>query len=171
MLEYTVLGLFQPSGPVHFPTSGEGSLVSSRGTFVYERLLEQYSACRNNSKWCFDYNARGSLVRSEVEPSIISSRVSNKLGRVSFHEVSATQVGNVHPLDLIRRGDANLEFSLCRLAICLPRELYCRVIIMQRRSSFLVRGYEWCDETKVMRQAVIGPKRRQARDQKAGLSI
>lgn len=39
MLEYTVLGLFQPSGPVHFPTSGEGSLVSSRGKLVYERLL------------------------------------------------------------------------------------------------------------------------------------
>jgi hypothetical protein len=114
---------------------------------------------RRASERCFDYNARGSLLRSDAELSSISSRVSNKLGCVSSTKYRR-DIGYIHSLDLIRRRDANLELSLCRFTICLPCRLYCRVVIVQRRPPFIVHGYEWRDEAKVMRHAVIGPERR-----------
>lgn len=78
---------------------------------------------------------------------------------MSFHEVVMRYVKYIHSLDLIRRCDANLELSLCRLTICLPRELYCRVVIVKWRQSLVVRGYKWRDEAVVVRHAVIGPER------------
>ena len=55
------------------------------------------------------------------------------------------------------------------------RDLLASQAVLQSRNNaaeiVLVRGYERRDEAKVMRQAVIGPKRWQTRDQKAGLSV
>lgn len=77
------------------------------------------------------YNARGSLLRSVVEPSSISSRVSNRLEECESSPWEPTEyVVYIHFLNLIRRCDADLELSLCRFTFSLPRELYRRVVIV-----------------------------------------
>src|SRR5579863_8653764 len=47
-------------------------------------LLPEKASLSSTAERRFDYNPRGSLVRSDVEPSSISSRVSNRLGFLSF---------------------------------------------------------------------------------------
>lgn len=147
------------------PILREGEPITDRGALVYDVRRTRWCSTRHSSSMrrasdrCLHHNARGCLPRSVVEPSSISSRVSNRLGCMSFHGVAMRYVKYIHSLDLIRCCDANLELSLCRLTICLSRELYCRVVIVEWRQSFVVRGYEWRDEAVVVRHAVIGPKR------------
>lgn len=81
------------------------------------------------------------------------------------------KVGYIHSFDLICCCDSNLELSLCRLTVRLPRELYRRVVVVQRRPSLVVRGHERRNEAIVMGHAVVRPERRQARNQKTGLRI